>query len=166
MANRYRPALEELTMTAEDKLKELGLTWPSLPTPGGNYVLFRRVGDLLYIAGNTGRIDGKLKHVGRLGAEVTLEQGYEMARLCALNHLRVIKEAVGDLERVVQCIRLTGWVNSAPNFSEQPKVVNGASDLLIAVMGERGKHVRSAIGISGLAANAPVETELLVQVKD
>jgi enamine deaminase RidA (YjgF/YER057c/UK114 family) len=151
-------------MRAEDKLKALGLAWPALPTPGGNYVLWRQVGNLLYIAGNTGRIDGKLKHVGRVGAEVTLEQGYEMARLCALNHLRVIAEAVGDLERVAQCIRLTGWVNSAPGFAEQPKVVNGASDLLIAVLGERGRHVRSAIGIAGLAANAPVETELLVQV--
>lgn len=152
-------------MSAEDRLKELGLKWPALPTPGGHYVLWRRVGDLLYIAGNTGRIDGALEHVGRVGAEVTLEQGYEMARCCALNHLRVIKEALGDLDRVVQCVRLTGWVNSAPGFSEQPKVVNGASDLLVSVLGERGEHVRSAIGIAGLAANAPVETELLVQVR-
>lgn len=152
-------------MDAKAKLESLGLPWPVIRAAGGNYVLWRTVGDLLYLAGNTGRVDGVLKYTGRVGAEVTLEQGYEMARLCAVNHLREMHEALGDLDRIVQCVRLTGWVNCVPGFPDQPKVVNGASDLLIEVLGERGRHVRSAIGIAGLGGNSPVETELVVQFR-
>ena len=152
-------------MDAQAKLRALGLPWPAVRAAGGNYVLWRTVGDLLYLAGNTGRIDGHLKYTGRVGAEVTLEQGYEMARFCAVNHLREIHEAIGDLDRIVQCVRLTGWVNCVSGFSDQPKVVNGASDLLIEVLGERGRHVRSAIGVTGLGGNSPVETELVVQIR-
>jgi enamine deaminase RidA (YjgF/YER057c/UK114 family) len=150
----------------ENKLHAMGHQVPALGGKGGNYVFHHLVGNVLYLSGNTGRIDGKLRYTGLLGKDVTVEQGYEMARCCALNHLAMIRAAVGDLDRIEQLIRMTGWVASAPGFVDQPKVVNGASDLFVELLGVRGEHCRSALGVSGLAGNAPVETELtlLVQV--
>ncbi|MFQ5839302.1 MAG: RidA family protein [Candidatus Methylomirabilales bacterium] len=152
-------------MTVEEKLGELGLSLPEVPGTFGSYVRDIQVGPLLFLAGTIGRIDGKLPYAGQVGKEVTIEQGYEMARRCTLTHLAVIRQALGDLERVAQVVRLLGYVNSAPGFTDQPKVVNGASDLLVEVYGDRGRHTRAAIGVSGLALNAPVETELIVAVR-
>ncbi len=149
----------------EKKLKAMGYQVPALGGKGGNYVFHHLVGNVLYLSGNTGRIEGKLKYTGLLGKDVSVEQGYEMARCCALNHLAMIVSAVGDLDRIEQLIRMTGWVASAPGFVDQPKVVNGASDLFVELLGRRGEHCRSALGVSGLAGNAPVETELTLLVR-
>lgn len=149
----------------EKKLHAMGYQVPALGGKGGNYVFHHLVGNVLYLSGNTGRIDGKLKYTGLLGKDLTVEQGYEMARRCALNHLSMIQAAVGDLDRIGQLIRMTGWVASAPGFVDQPKVVNGASDLFVELLGKRGEHCRSALGVSGLAGNAPVETELTLLVR-
>ena len=149
----------------EKKLKAMGYEVPALGGKGGNYVFHHLVGNILYLSGNTGRIGGKLKYTGLVGRDLTVEQGYEMARCCALNHLAMIQAAVGDLDRIEQLIRMTGWVASAPGFVDQPKVVNGASDLFVELLGTRGEHCRSALGVSGLAGNAPVETELTLLVR-
>ncbi len=149
----------------EKKLHAMGHRVPALGGKGGNYVFHHLVGNVLYLSGNTGRIDGKLKYTGLLGKDLSVEQGYEMARCCALNHLTMIRAAVGDLDRIEQLIRMTGWVASAPGFVDQPKVVNGASDLFVELLGARGEHCRSALGVSGLAGNAPVETELTLLVR-
>ncbi len=149
----------------EKKLNAMGYQVPALGGKGGNYVFHHLAGNVLYLSGNTGRIDGKLKYTGLLGKDVTIDQGYEMARCCALNHLAMIKDAVGDLDRIEQLVRMTGWVASAPGFVEQPKVVNGASDFLVQLLGKRGEHCRSALGVTGLAGNAPVETELTLLVR-
>jgi len=149
----------------EKKLHAMGHRVPALGGKGGNYVFHHLVGNVLYLSGNTGRIDGKLKYTGLLGKDLSVEQGYEMAGCCALNHLAMIRAAVGDLDRIEQLIRMTGWVASAPGFVDQPKVVNGASDLFVELLGARGEHCRSALGVSGLAGNAPVETELTLLVR-
>jgi len=153
------------TVDIEGRLALLGLTLPALPTPEGNYVLWVRAGTLLFVGGNTGCLDGAPPaHTGRLGAEVSVAQGYEMARRCALNHLAVIKAALGALDRVARVVKVTGWISAAPGFFDMPDVLNGESDLLLELWGERGRHARAAIGVAALSRNAPVETEIVVQV--
>lgn len=150
----------------EKKLAALGFNVPSLPQPGGNYIGTVKVGDLLFVGGNVGGINGQsLKHSGKVGDTVTIEQAYEMARNCALNHLAFIKAALGSLDRVKRIVRVTGYVNVAPGFREMAKVVNGESDLLVQLWGENGKHTRSAIGAASLGLDAPVQTEIIVQVR-
>ena len=153
-------------MEIETKLKELGLVLPNPPVPAANYIGYVRVGNLLFIGGNIGRINGVLKYRGKVGAGVTLEQAYDAARNCALNHLATMKAALGDLDRVERIVKVLGYVNVAPDFIDMPKVVNGESDLLIQVFGERGQHTRAAVGVASLSQNSPVETEVTVQVKE
>jgi enamine deaminase RidA (YjgF/YER057c/UK114 family) len=149
----------------EGRLALLGLALPAPPTPAGNYVPWVRAGNLLFVGGNIGRLDGaSLIHTGRLGAEVSVAQGYEMARRCGLNHLAVIKAALGALDRVARVVKVTGWISVAPGFFDMPDVLNGESDLLVELWGERGRHTRAAIGVAALSRNAPVETEIVVQV--
>ena len=149
----------------EGRLALLGLTLPAPPTPAGNYMPFVRADNLLFVGGNIGRLDGApLTHTGRLGAEVSVAQGYEMARRCALNHLAVIKAALGALDRVARVVKVTGWISVAPGFFDMPDVLNGESDLLVELWGERGRHARAAIGVASLSRNAPVETEIVVQI--
>lgn len=140
-----------------------------LPTPSsaaGNYITHVQVGDILFVGGNIGRFEGEpLKYSGKVGDTVTTEQAYEMARNCALNHLAKIKIALGDLDRVERIVKVNGYVNVAPGFMEMPKVVNGESDLLVELWGEKGQHTRAAVGVAALGADAPVETEIIVQVK-
>ena len=153
-------------MSIEEKLAALGLVLPAPPTPAGNYVPWAKVERLLYVGGNVGGLNGERpKYVGRVGAEVTLEQAYEMARCCALNHLAAMKAALGDLERIERIVKVTGYVNVAPGFVDMPRVVNGESDLLVEVLGERGRHARAAIGVASLSRGAPVETEVIVQLR-
>lgn len=153
-------------MEIETKLKALGFDLPTPTEPAGTYIASVRVGELLFVGGNIGRFAGEpLKYKGKVGAEVTVEQAYEMARNCALNHLAKIKGALGDLDMVERIVKVTGYVNIAPGFTDVPKVINGESDLLVQLWGERGEHTRAAIGVAGLAADAPVETEVIVQVK-
>jgi enamine deaminase RidA (YjgF/YER057c/UK114 family) len=121
---------------------------------------------LLFIGGNIGRIDGVLKYRGKVGAEVTLDQAYEAARNCGLNHLAIMKAALGDLDKVERIVKVLGYVNVAPGFTDMPRVVNGESDLLVQLFGDRGTHTRAAIGVASLSQNAPVENEVIVQVKE
>jgi enamine deaminase RidA (YjgF/YER057c/UK114 family) len=149
----------------EEKLKALGFELPQPPTPAANYIPSVRVGDLLFVGGNIGRLNGQPpKHAGKVGAGVTLEQAYEMARHCALNHLAIIKAALGSLDKVKRIVKVLGYVNVAPGFTDMPKVVNGESDLLVQLWGSRGEHARAAVGVASLSKDAPVETEIIVQV--
>jgi enamine deaminase RidA (YjgF/YER057c/UK114 family) len=157
----------EKKMKIEKKLKELGLTLPKPSKPAGNYISSVRVGNLLFVGGNIGRFDGEpLKYCGKVGDTVTVEQAYEMARNCALNHLAKIKAALGDLDRVQRIVKVNGYVNVAPGFKDMAKVVNGESDLLVQLWGDKGNHTRSAVGVAALGGDAPVETEVIVQVKN
>ena len=154
-------------MEIEKKLAVLGVELPAPPQPAAHYIPYVRVGNLLFLGGNTGRLNGQPHaYVGKVGEQVTLEQGYEMARRCALNHLAVIKSAVGDLDHVERFVKLIGYVNVASGFTKMPQVINGASDLFVEVWGERGEHARAAVGVASLANDAPVETEVIVQVRD
>lgn len=152
-------------MKIEAKLKEMGISLPSVPAAVASYIPSVRVGDLLFLAGTTGERDGRPPFQGRVGAEVTVEQGREAACRCGLNHLAMMKAALGDLDRVERIVRLIGYVHSAPDFTNQPAVINGESDLYIALWGEKGRHARAALGGGPFYANAPVETEVIVQVK-
>jgi len=149
----------------EERLNEFGYELPQPPTPGANYIPSVRVGDLLFVGGNIGRLNGRPpKYVGKVGEAVTLEQAYEMARDCALNHLAIIKAALGSLDRVKRIVKVLGYVAVAPEFTDTPRVINGESDLLVKLWGSRGAHARAAVGVASLSHNAPVETEIIVQV--
>jgi enamine deaminase RidA (YjgF/YER057c/UK114 family) len=154
-------------MEIEKKLVALGIVLPAPPTPAAHYIPYVRVGNLLFVGGNTGKLNGQPhKYIGKVGDRVTLEQGYEMARHCALNHLAIIKSALQDLDRVERYVKLIGYVNVAPGFTRMPQVINGASDVFIELWGERGEHARAAVGVASLANEAPVETEVIVQIKE
>ena len=146
------------------RLADLGLTLPNPPPPGGNYLPFRRTGSLLYLPGTIASRNGELQFRGKVGVDLTLEQGYEAARLCALNLLACVQAATGSLESIQQVISVTGYVNCAAGFSESPKVINGASDLLVALYGDAGRHVRAAVGVAGLPLNSAVEVQMIVEL--
>jgi len=151
-------------MQVESKLKELGFVLPKPPEPIAAYLPALQVGNLLFLSGTTCYENGKLLFTGRVGAELTLEQGYQASRQTALNLLSVIKATLGDLDRVERVVKLNGYVNSAPEFDRQPEVINGASELLEKLYGERGRHARTSIGVSSLPGHIPVEIEMIVQV--
>ena len=153
-------------MEIEKKLNALGFQVPGLPEPAGNYIGYVRVGNLLFIGGNTGRVNGVRRYEGKVGDKVSLEQAYAMARDCALNHLAFMKAALGDLDRVERIVKVLAYINVAPGFKDMAKVANGESDLLVQLWGERGRHVRAAVGVASLGGDAPVETEITVQVRD
>lgn len=142
-----------------------GIELPESPWPAGNYVPIVQYGEIVYLAGQDPLKDGKLQYVGKLGADFSLEEGYEAARLCALNLLAILQDYLGDLARVRRILKVVGYVNSAPGFSEQPAVVNGASDLLVQVFGDNGKHARTAIGVNELPGNIAVEVDLIAAVE-
>jgi enamine deaminase RidA (YjgF/YER057c/UK114 family) len=149
----------------ESKLTELGLTLPALAAPIANYVGFVRTGDLLFVSGQLCLgADGKLVAKGKLGAEVSIEDGQKAARACAINLLAQIKAAVGDLDRVVRVVRLGGFISSVPSFLDGPKVMNGASDLMVTVFSDKGRHARTTIGVAVLPLDAAVEVEGLFEV--
>ena len=157
--------LEEKHLDIENKLREMGLELPNPPVPAANYIGCVRVGNLLFVGGNIGRIDGQLKYSGKVGGEVTMEQAYEAARSCALNHLAIIKAAIGNLDKVERIVKVLGYVNVAPGFNDMPKVINGESDLLVQLWGEKGQHARAAVGVASLSREAPVETEVIVEIR-
>lgn len=148
----------------EARLAALGLSLPSPPGPAANYVPFCFAGNLLYIAGQLPRGPSGIAYPGRLGAEVSLEQGQEAARLCCLNILSQVKAAVGHFSRVSRCVRLNGFVSATPEFFDHPAVINGASDLMVALLGDKGQHTRIAVGVASLPANAPVEIDAIFLV--
>jgi enamine deaminase RidA (YjgF/YER057c/UK114 family) len=152
-------------MEIEARLEQLGLTLPEPPTPVGAYLLFRQAGDLLFLSGTTCYTPEGLLFKGKLGRELTLKDGYAAARQTMLNLLSTAKLALGDLDRVECVVKLNGYVNSAPDFERQPEVINGASDLLEQVFGEKGKHARTSIGVNILPGNIPVEIEMVLQVR-
>lgn len=150
----------------ESRLQELGLTLPPAVKPVAAYVPTARTGNLVFTAGQIPMVAGQLKHKGRLGAEVSIEQGYECARICAINCLSALKAELGDLDRVVKIVKVVGFVASVPGFVDQPKVINGASELLVEVFGEAGKHARSAVGVAELPLGSPTEVEMIVEVSE
>jgi enamine deaminase RidA (YjgF/YER057c/UK114 family) len=148
----------------EKKLQELGITLQEPRAPMANYVPFVRTGDLLTVSGQI-CLDGEGRLAkGRLGDGVSIEDGQKAARACAINLLAQVKAALGDLDKVVRVVRLGGFINSAPGFTDGPKVMNGASDLMVAVFGDKGKHARSTVGVAALPADATVEVEGLFEV--
>lgn len=149
----------------ESRLRELGLALPPVPRPVAAYVPAVWVGDLVMTSGQLPTVEGRLLHVGALGREVSLEAGVACARQAALNALAAIAGLIGDLDRVERVVKVTGWVASAEGFTDQPKVMNGASELLGAVFGEAGRHARAAVGVNVLPLGAPVEVEVVVQVR-
>ena len=149
----------------EARLKELGIVLPTPPAPAANYVPYTIGGDLVFIAGQIPFVDGEVKHKGRLGAEIAVEQGRAIARICALNVLAQAKAACGgDLDRVKRCLKVVGFVSCVDGFDRQPEVVNGASDLFVEVLGEAGRHARSAVGTNALPRNVPVEVEAIFEI--
>jgi enamine deaminase RidA (YjgF/YER057c/UK114 family) len=147
-----------MTETPESRLSALGITLPTPPVPAANYIPFVRSGNLLFVSGQVPMGPDGLQYQGKLGAGFSIEDGQAAARLCAINLLAVAKLAAGDLGHV-RCVKLTGFVNSAPDFGDQPKVINGASDLMVEALGEKGRHSRSAVGVAGLPFGVAVEVE-------
>ena len=139
---------------------------PAPPRPVANYVNGVRTGNLIFLAGKGPRRADGTEITGKLGADVTIEEGYEGARLTAINQLAVLKQMLGDLKRVRRIVKVLGMVNSHPSFVEQPKVINGFSDLMVKVFGERGRHARAAVGMASLPRGQAVEIELIVEVED
>ena len=150
-------------MSVESRLAELGLELPEVATPAGAYVPAVISGNLVFTAGQIPLVDGKLMAEGRLGAEISAEAGKEIAQRCALNAIAAVKSVLGDLERVKKVVKVVGFVASTPEFTAQPGVVNGASELLQAAFGDKGIHARSAVGVAVLPLNSPVEVELIVE---
>lgn len=155
----------------ESRLQELGLVLPLPPKPIGNYLPAVEVGNMLYVSGTLGTIrdenDNDIMPIkGKLGAELTIEQGYQSAKYMALNHLALMKKVIGDLDRIERIVKMVGYVNSAPGFTEAHLVLNGASDLYVQVFGEeRGKHARAALFQNELGLDAPIEAEMTVLLK-
>jgi enamine deaminase RidA (YjgF/YER057c/UK114 family) len=145
------------------RLRELGITLPSVATPAGSYIPAKRAGSLVFTAGQVPFVDGALAATGKVGAEITPEQAYDLARTCTLNALAAVDGLVG-LDAVASVVKVVGFVASAPGFTGQPGVINGASELLADVFGEAGRHARSAVGVAELPLGAPVEVELVVEL--
>jgi enamine deaminase RidA (YjgF/YER057c/UK114 family) len=149
----------------EAKLKELGVELPAATAPVANYVPFTRAGNLVIVSGQISVRNGKAEYVGKLGREITVSEGQQAARLCALNILAHLKTACdGDLDQVKRVLRLGGFVNCTPEFTEMPQVVNGASDLMVAVFGDAGKHARAAVGVGSLPLGVAVEVEAMFEL--
>ena len=153
-------------MKIEMKIKEMGLELPAAGTPVANYVPAVRTGNLVFLSGHgPGRYDGTLIK-GKVGADLNVDEGYDASRQVALVLLASLKAEIGDLDKVRRIVKLLGMVNCTPDFVDQPKVINGASDLLVDVFGDKGKHARSAVGVNALPMNISVEIEMIVEVED
>ncbi len=150
-------------MTAEEKLAQLGLQLPAVPTPVANYVPFKRDGHVIYLSGQGPRKPDGGFHLGKVGRDVTVEQAYEHAKLTGLGLLAAAKLAAGSLDKV-EVLKVLGMVNGVPEFADQPKVINGCSDLFVAVLGDRGRHARSSVGMGSLPNGMTVEIEAVMRV--
>jgi len=155
-----------MSSEVENRLAALGLALPEVAAPVAAYVPAVRSGAYVYTSGQLPFIDGKLPRTGKVGAEVSVEEAAELARTCALNAIAAAKSAIGDLDRVVRVVKVVGFVASAPDFTAQPQVINGASNLLKEAFGEAGAHARSAVGVAVLPLDSPVEVEIVVEVRD
>lgn len=152
-------------MNPETRLAELGLTLPNPPAAAGSYVPTVRTGNLLFCAGTIAALDGKMTHVGQAGKEQTIESAKKAAEICALNSLANIKAAAGSLDAVARVVMVNGFVNAVDGFTESPAVINGASDLLVKVFGDAGKHARAAVAVNGLPRGSTAEVQLVVELK-
>ncbi|MGR3908355.1 RidA family protein [Burkholderia sp. SR8] len=149
----------------EQRLRNLGIELPPAVTPGGNFAATKRVGNLLYVSGQVPVSGGVDQYVGKLGADVSLQDGQAAARICATNILSQVNQAVGgDFDQVIGCVRLGGFVNAAADFKDHPKVLNGASDLIVAVLGEAGRHTRAAVGCNSLPRGVAVEVDAIFEL--
>ncbi len=153
-----------MSSVTEKRLSELGIALPLAPAPVANYVPTVITGHLLFVSGQISRGGDGTTLTGKLGAGVDIAKGREAARICALNILAQANAALGNLDRIVRVVKLTGFVNAAPSFVDHPQVVNGASDLLVEVLGDRGRHTRSAVGVAGLPLDAAVEVEAILEI--
>ncbi|MCK9871986.1 RidA family protein [Nocardiopsis dassonvillei] len=151
--------------TPEERIAELGLTLPEVAAPVASYTPAVRSGDHVYVSGQLPFVDGKLPATGKVGAEVTPETAKELAARCALNAVAAVRAEIGELSGVVRVVKVGGFVASTPDFTGQPGVVNGASDLLAEVFGDAGVHARAAVGVAALPLDAPVEVEMIVEVR-
>lgn len=149
----------------ENKLEKMGIVLPEIPKPVAAYIPAKQTGKLVFTAGQLPMVQGELISKGLLGQDVEIEEANKAARICTLNALAAIKGVIGELDRIQQIVRVVGYVASVPTFTQQPAVVNGASELLLEIFGERGKHARSAVGMAVLPLNASVEIELTVEVE-
>ncbi len=152
-------------MTISDRLQELGITLPPLPKPVGNYVDAVRTGNLLFLAGRGPHAEGGTMPKGKLGREFTVEEGYRHARSVGLVMLATMQDQLGSLDKVRQVVKVLGMVNGVADFEEQPKVINGCSDLFVEVFGDKGRHARSAVGMGSLPMGIPVEIEAIIEVE-
>ncbi len=164
--NQMKKEMPEADYDPEERLEELNITLPSPPQPVANYVNGVRAGNLIFLAGKGPKRSDGTEITGKLGADVSIEEGYEGARLTAINQMAVLKAMLGDLKKVKRIVKVLGMVNSDPSFIDQPKVINGFSDLMVDVFGERGKHARAAVGMVSLPRGQAVEIELVVEVYD
>jgi enamine deaminase RidA (YjgF/YER057c/UK114 family) len=155
-----------MAITVEERLRERGIEVPELAAPAANYVPFVRSGDLVFVSGHVPSVGGELRHRGKVGAAVSLEDARDAARICALNAIAAVRAACdGDLERVRRCVKLGGFVNATPEFDQHPAVINGASDLMVEVFGERGRHARFAVGSASLPFDVAVEVDVVFEVE-
>lgn len=155
-----------MTGNIASRLEQMGVSLPAAVAPGANYVPTVRSGNLLFISGQVPVRDGKFEFVGKLGGGISVAQGQQAARLCAINILAQVAGALdGDLDRVVRCVRLGGFVNAVPEFTEQPQVINGASDFIVEVFGDAGKHARAAIGVGSLPRGVAVEVDAIFEIR-
>lgn len=152
-------------MMIENRLKELGYDLPETPTPLANYVPAVRTGNLIFFSGALPVRQGKPVYIGKVGSELTLEQGYDAAKITGLNLISQLKNQVDDLDKVVRIVKIQAFVASAPDFYQQPAIVNGVSDLMAEVFGEKGRHARTAVAVPQLPMNVPVEIEMIVEVE-
>ena len=179
--NKYKPLLlsffaillstsiaqsQSTNWDANAKVKELGIKLKTPSTPLANYVHAVRSGNQLYLSGKGPQKSDGSYITGKVGADLSIEQGYEAGRLTGIAQLAVLKAELGDLNKVKRVVKVLGMVNSDPNFADQPKVVNGYSDLMVAVFGDKGKHARSAVGMAGLPGNIAIEVEMIVEIED
>jgi enamine deaminase RidA (YjgF/YER057c/UK114 family) len=151
-------------MSFEEKLRDLGISLAEVPKPLGSYVPCVQAGGLLFLSGMLPLREGKLTRTGRVGESVSLDEAREDARTAAINALAVLRQHAGSLDRVRRCVKITGYIASAPDFVEQPKVLNAASDLMFEVFGEAGRHSRAAIGVNVLPLDSPVEIEFIFEI--
>ena len=151
-------------MTTNQRLIELGIKLPDAPTPAGNYVPALLIGNLLYLSGAICLVDGNMTHTGKVGDTCDLDYAKTAARVCALNLLAVAQKELGDLDKIKQVVQLNGFVNALPGFTDSPAVINGASDTLVEILGERGRHTRAAVAVTGLPKNSTVEIQAIFEV--
>jgi enamine deaminase RidA (YjgF/YER057c/UK114 family) len=151
-------------MTTEAKLAELKIELPTAPAPAGNYVPAMQVGNLLYLSGAICAVNGEMTHTGKIGETRDIAYGQAAARVCVLNLLAVAKSQIGDLDKISRVVQLNGFVNGVPGFADSPAVINGASDLLVEILGDRGRHTRAAVAVTGLPKDTTVEIQAIFEI--